>query len=242
MSRFTFEPKSHSYKLDGRRLTGVTTIIGVLDKPALVQWSANMACDYIEKAEEVTPEVIKEARTAWRRKRDKAGDIGNRIHSAIEEYVKAKINSQPVPVLELTEHEQKMFDKFLEWEKDNNVKFLLSEQKLYSEKHWFAGTVDLVVEIDGKKYVADIKTAKDIYYTNFIQMAGYHVALEELGKIKDCAGYIVVNLPKELNRKGEAKLKVEQKTNMEDFKKAFLNCVELYRFVNKEKPVYLKKK
>lgn len=242
MSKFTFEPKTHSYKLDGRPLTGVTTIIGVLDKPALVQWSANMACDYIEKAEEVTPKVIKEARTAWRRKRDKAGDIGTRIHDAIEEYVKAKIKDEPEPVLELTEHEQKMFDKFKEWEEDNDVTFLLSEQKLYSEKHWFAGTVDLVVEVDGKIYVADIKTGKDIYVGNYIQMGGYEVALEELGKIKDCAGYIVVNLPKQLKKNGEARFKEGRVHNTKDFKEAFLHCLALYRFLNKEKPAYLKKK
>lgn len=246
MTRFTFEEKTHSYKLDGKRLTGVTTIIGVLDKPALVAWSANCVADCLEehltKGETITFKEIDEARTAWAKKRDKAGDTGTRIHNAIEEYVKSKINSQPEPILELTEGELKMFEKFKEWEKENDVKFLLSEQKLYSEKYWFAGTVDLVVEIKGKKYIADIKTAKDIYTTNYIQMAGYHIALEELGKIKDLEGYIVINLPKDLKANGEAKFKEKRIYNTEDFKKAFLNCLELYKFLNKEKPSYMKKK
>lgn len=250
-SRFTFEPNTHVYKLDGKRLTGVTTIIGVLDKPALVSWSANTAVDHIEqnfptaeqiiKGEVMLADLFTEARKAWCKKRDKAGDVGTIIHNAIEDYVKAKIAGEPVPKRDLTEEQEKMFGKFLEWEQEHNVKFLLSEQKLYSEKHWYAGTVDLVVEIGGKKYIADIKTAKDIYTTNYIQMAGYHIALEELGKIQDCEGYIVINLPKQLKKNGEAKFKEKRITNTADFKEAFMACLTLYRFLNKEKPSYMKK-
>lgn len=254
MSRFNFNPSNHSYTLDGKRLTGVTTIIGVLDKPALVAWSANTAVDYIKQNSElikgqydnwtyiIQENKLEEARNAWSQKRDKAGDIGTTIHNAIEEYVKSKINNQPEPILTLLDDARKMFEKFKEWEKEHDVKFLLSEQKLYSEKHWFAGTVDLVVEIKGKKFIADIKTAKDIYTTNYIQMAGYHIALEELGKVKDLEGYIVINLPKEIKKNGKAKFKEKRIYNTADFRKAFLNCLELYKFLNKEKPAYLKKK
>lgn len=127
-----------------------------------------------------------------------------------------------------------MVEKFIEWATEENITFLLSEQKLYSEKHWFAGTVDLVFEKDGKKFIGDIKTAKDIYPTNYVQMGGYDICLEELGKLKDCAGYCVINLPKQFKRNGEAKIKVKYLYNPEDHKKAFLSALNLYRYLNKK--------
>lgn len=251
-NRFTFSEGGHVYKLDGKRLTGVTTIIGVLDKPALVGWAANQAVDYIEKnfptAEQLfkgevkMSDVLTKARTAWRLTRDAAGDVGTQVHNAIEEYAKSKINSQPEPILSLTGHSLKMFQRFKQWAEDNKVTFLLSEQKLYSEKHWFAGTMDLLIEIDGRKYIADIKTAKDIYTSNYIQMAGYHIMLEEHGKCQDLAGYIVINLPKDPKRNGNAKFKEKRIRNTAQFKQMFMHCLALYKFLNKEKPSYLKKR
>ena len=45
---FTFDEARHLYKLDGKPLTGVTTILGVLAKP-LTQWAANCAVDHLKK-------------------------------------------------------------------------------------------------------------------------------------------------------------------------------------------------
>jgi hypothetical protein len=94
-NRLNFESKGHRYYLDGKPLTGVTTIIGILDKPALIQWSANQAVDFIEDKLEsglgLTGFDLDEARKAWTRKRDKAGDIGSLCHSWIEDFVKYDI-------------------------------------------------------------------------------------------------------------------------------------------------------
>ena len=40
---FIYKDSNHSYTLDGKRLTGVTTILGVIAKPALIGWAARMA-------------------------------------------------------------------------------------------------------------------------------------------------------------------------------------------------------
>lgn len=39
---FYFEPVKHKYYLDGKLMTGTTTCLGVLAKPALIQWAANL--------------------------------------------------------------------------------------------------------------------------------------------------------------------------------------------------------
>lgn len=249
---FQFNEKTHRYTLDGKSLVGVTTVVGIIDKPQLISWASNMAVDYIDKNfptfeqmqsdTKALSNVLEDARKAWCYKRDSAGDVGTSCHNWIEQYAKSKINdTEYLPEYE-NEQVEKMVNKFIEWANENNIKFLLSEQRLYSKTHFFAGTVDLLIERDGKKYIADIKTAKDIYQQNFIQMAGYHIALEELGKVQDLAGYTVINIPKEMTRKGEAKLKVRTLYKTEQHKKAFLNCLDLYRYMNEYKPVYLKRR
>jgi len=248
-NNFTFSDEGHIYKLNGVRLTGVTSILGVIDKPALVGWSANMAIDYVEKNYMtkdangllVSKDTLKLARTAWSKNRDSAGDIGKIVHRHIENYVKSKMQNKPFPVIYENTQVKNMVEKFIEWSETENIKFLLSEQKIYSEKHWYAGTVDIVFEKDGKKYIGDIKTAKDIFSTNYLQMAGYHICFEELGKLNDLKGYCVINIPKNLNKKGEAKRKVKYVYNTDDCKESFLAALTLYRYINKAKPEWEKK-
>jgi hypothetical protein len=248
MNRLKFESKGHRYYLDGKPLTGVTTIIGILDKPALVSWSSNCAVDYIKENSDtekkgvddfwtysIKEEKLEQARKAWTIKRDTAGDIGTLVHEHCEEYAKSKIKGVKYEPVYESEQVEKMVKRFIDWAEENNVKFLLSEQKLYSEKYWFAGTVDLLIEIKGKKYIADLKTSSDIYYSHYIQMAGYHIALQEMGKVKDLEGYIVLNIQKTLKKDGAVKFKEKRITNFTDFQVAFLNCLSLYRFINKEK-------
>lgn len=250
MTKFTFE-EPHTYKLDGKRLTGVTTIIGCIAKPALIGWAANKAVDYIEdyvkksKDGELNwDDILLNARKAHVLIKEEAGDIGTRVHEVIENFVKlcikngGKENVMFPPDFIYEDDDdlvRKMFDQFLEWAYEEDITFLLSEQRVYSEKHWYAGTVDLVFEKGGKKYIGDIKTSSGIYNEAFIQMGGYHVALEELGKIKDVAGYCVINLPKQLKKDGTAKRNVKYLYNPEECKSAFLNALGLYRFINKVK-------
>ena len=96
---FRFDPIKHRYYLGEKQLTGVTTILGVLAKPALIQWAANEAVEYItEKALyfestndwKVSGDILVEARTAHVRKRDKSADIGTVAHSWISDYIGGK--------------------------------------------------------------------------------------------------------------------------------------------------------
>ena len=42
MNERTFDAKKHVHTLDGKNLTGVTTVLSVIAKPALIQWAADM--------------------------------------------------------------------------------------------------------------------------------------------------------------------------------------------------------
>ena len=111
---FSFDEATHSYLLDGRPLTGVTTVLGVIAKPALIQWSANLAAAEafktgtveglkaaIEAYDKIDTEAAREldklfpawkaARTTHNKRKTAAADIGTKAHKWIEEYVKAAI-------------------------------------------------------------------------------------------------------------------------------------------------------
>ena len=231
--KFEFNEKTHTYTLDGKRLTGVTTVLSVISKPALISWAANMAVDYIKDYFEKHPDVrdqeqidklldvLEEARKAHTRKKEKGATAGTSLHTWIEQYIKDA--SIKLPEDEITNAQVK---QFLVWEFKNKVKFLESEKVMYSEKMWLGGTCDVVAEIDGKKYVVDFKTQAKMWdKTPHLQTAAYLMMLEEMGQ-KDFHGSLILLLPK------GGKLEEHYDFDLETNKKGFMAALELYRIIN----------
>ena len=224
---FEYKEKGHKYFLDGKPMTGVTTILGVIAKPALIQWAANMAVDYaienaIDKGTQdevpyytINADTLKQARTAHAKKKTDAGKKGTDVHALCEDWIKTGA---------LPEEPNEQFANFTEWLKTENIKVLESEKRMYHPDLFIAGTCDLVFEKDGKRYVGDIKTSSGIYYEAFIQMAGYSIMLEQMGEKFD--GYCVVNLRK------DGKMEVQYRYDMETDKGAFMAALTLYRAIN----------
>ena len=73
------------------RIKGVTTDIGIIDKPALKYWAVNMCVDYLKEVLSTRPidhhdiEVGKKKHTE---KLTQAATIGSRIHEFCEAYIK----------------------------------------------------------------------------------------------------------------------------------------------------------
>lgn len=226
---FTFDEAKHLYTLDGKPLTGVTTILGVVAKPALIQWAANEAVKSVKNnVSRFAPSssmflmdeldaVLEEAKYAHRKKKESAGDFGTNVHLAIENHIKGI--EQP----QLTEQENVAFQNFLTWAKNENVTFKESELRLYSRKHWYAGTCDLVMEIGGKTWIGDIKTSSGIYPEYFWQTSAYQLAIQELGLYPEVEGHVIVNVKKDGN------VQVERSYGYERNVKAFLACLDIYR-------------
>ena|SRR3990167_9418966 len=224
--RFNKEEHIHELNVNGewKTLSGVTSVIDkVVAKPALIPWAAGEVVNYIrehcEKANEqdyiVREADLEEAKIAHRKIKEKAGTWGTRLHAAIEAFAK---DGKWCEDKEL----QASFHDFVEWFQKNKVEVRESEKHVWSREKFIGGIVDLVIQIDGKWFLADIKTAKGIYPTNFVQMGAYQLCLEEMEGLK-IEGHIVINLPK----KGGMKVKTSYAT--EENKKAFLNILELYR-------------
>ena len=106
--RLTFNEENHLYLLDGKKITGCTTILKCIAKPALIQWAANMAVDYLKERiddlygvykvdDKAFSKILEQARQAHARKRDKAGDLGTTTHLILSQWIIAEMRRTQTP-------------------------------------------------------------------------------------------------------------------------------------------------
>lgn len=243
--RLEFSPSGHRYKIFVKGVEqygtkGVTTVIGIIDKPGLLQWASNMANEtWVQGLKGQVPDEVliarlsKEAPVAWRVRRDSAGTLGTLIHEWIETYIKAKIAGTEVPDSPINPIIQNSILKFLKWERENVYKFLASEIKLYSLKHNITGTSDfLYLSKLGKTGLGDIKTSNDIYKTFFVQISGYKYMIEEEDPRVKIDEMTIVRVGKD-----EGELEVKKVEDYQSYAKAFLACVILHNILKPSKKV-----
>lgn len=160
---------SRIYDIDGEEFVSVTTVTGILDKPALKAWACRCMADEI--AQGVSPD---DAVNAYERASEHAMYIGSKVHRAIQAHIYAKRR------LRITHDHgqiQKAYEAFLDWEKSSGVKWLESEVRVCNKHQGYAGRLDAIAEIDGVKYVIDFKTANACYPEYKMQIAAYCGAL-----------------------------------------------------------------
>lgn len=182
-----FNEAKHHYTWNDAPVPGVTTILQCIAKPALIPWAAGMASDHwlntlrpflyvspLSLTAEALEKIHKEAKGAHRRKASEAADSGTNVH----EYAEAFLKGDPLPELK-TEAAKKGADAFHKWMDAHSVKILASERRLFSKEYYYAGTCDLVGEVDGILSVGDFKTSSGIYPEMRFQTAAYQHALQE---------------------------------------------------------------
>ncbi len=191
------------YKLkDGSVVPGVTTIIGQLDKPGLLDWAW---------------ELGKQGKP-WREERDRAGDIGTRVHDLILNF----LSGGQIVTTDESDVVMNCFDKFLFWwqlETKDCHPALLLEQPLISERWGFGGQPD-IFRLDNQRLI-DIKTSGGIYDSYWIQLAGYDILLREHGyKPKE---YQIVWIPK------DDRFEAPIRTGLKEGRKIFRHLLEVYK-------------
>jgi hypothetical protein len=180
---FTYEDATHEYKLNGIELPGTTTPLKLVnelswdengkmtDKSQIIQaWAIKMVTNEIlentKEDKQYTSKEIEsitlEAKKAPNKRFTGAGISGTEIHAEIEKLIKLAISSgngflDNIPHVDISEQS----NNFFKWALSNEVKFLFSEEPIYSKEWMSCGTVDFICEIDGKILVGDIKTNGD---------------------------------------------------------------------------------
>lgn len=238
------------YQLDGKPMTGVTTICGEHNKGWLVTWAAKEAyLDSRGRSSEEIDEIIKKKMWAHLQRSGSAKDKGTLAHDLVENFIKNYIEYGEYIPEEIEDEEiSNSVNRFYTWSYDNEVEFLASEVSVYSREYWFAGSFDFICIIkDGvnsKTYLGDFKTSKQIDDTYFAQGAGYVIAVEENSKDIKFDGIIIVrsilaaegNTWYEKSSNGTAKkmtnevFEVVISTDLEREKTYFLSLLNLYRY------------
>jgi ATP-dependent exoDNAse (exonuclease V) beta subunit len=110
---------------------------------------------------------------------------------------------------------------FRQWEKEHKVKFIATEQLVYSKKYNFVGTLDCIAEVDGEYCLIDFKSSNGIYWDMILQVSGYGIAHEEETKKKFDRAWIV-RFGKDDAEFTAKDFNISQKLN-----KGFLSCLYL---------------
>ena len=154
---------AHIYRLaDGKRVPGVTTIIGRFkESGGLIHWAWNLG---------------KEGKD-YREERDNAANAGTLAHSAVEAWIHQKEPSFEGSA-ELVDRAKLSYGAFLEWAGQTQLSVTHSEVSLLSENHRFGGTLDAIL-VRGTRAIGDWKTSNALYPEYLIQIAAYGKLWEE---------------------------------------------------------------
>jgi len=114
----------------------------------------------------------------------KAADEGTQVHDAIERY----LLGEKIQWLDENDHSNYSLDvwklilKFHDFWTTVKPTLIESEIHLFSDQYKYAGTCDLVVEIEGVRWLLDIKTSNSIHTSMDLQLAAYAQAWNETFK------------------------------------------------------------
>lgn len=169
-----FYPGNHSYFLDGERVPGVTTIIGVLDKPGLRKWAASSVAEYVADHRDAVehlyaagrgPMVAALKETPWQQAKDAAAR-GTNLHDYAEQIVNGEEVDVPEVLVPVVENALGFMEEFA-------IEPLLVEGCVGSREHRYAGKGDLWADSKVGRAYFDWKSGKRIYPSTALQAVGY---------------------------------------------------------------------
>src|SRR3990167_3635128 len=150
----------------------VTTVLKILDKPALRYWFGREV--YLAMVKDPTLSEG-EAMSAPYKVTSGAQERGKTIHSLIEAYKK----TGTIVDLDTIPPALRGYAKaFYTWIGDNKIEIIESEKTVVNEGYGYAGTLDLLARVNGESYLIDAKTGKDIYAESTLQLSAYQAALD----------------------------------------------------------------
>jgi len=223
------------YEIDGIWYPRVTAIVSIKAKPALYRF-------YADQASFSAAEKVKSI----------SADEGTLIHDTIEGILKG----EKVVILDSI---RPAIDGFLNFLNKNKIRPIRIEERLVSKKHRYAGTIDMLAELNGKLGVVDIKTSYAIYRDYNIQTSAYIEALKEDSGLPDMTRWILrvdqaqtcLKCPAKLRIKGggekirgadgqcdhtwgplTGEVELRELTDFENDIKAFLACKSLWEWEN----------
>lgn len=261
----TFNEVKHWYniripelKIEKAWFPSVTSVLNVMAKDALVNWSAGEVQLYAqEKLHEEfgvdgktsltvrdVENILAEAKECWR-DRSKAMSVGSLAHRHLHAEImyrsgvtkeKPEMVVKADPILAPT-FDQAMIDAAaasvkagIQFLDEHHIEPILFERVLWHPEYSFIGTPDLIGKVDGVLSIVDYKSSKAVYPSMFLQLAAYQSAFMCEFPDKVIKNRYIVNI-----KKDGSGLEYEMKdldSYAEDLD-AFLACLTLYSWNRK---------
>jgi len=113
--------------------------------------------------------------------RDEAGRRGSIVHELTERYDRGEevslLTGDGWPGYKMLEWS--MFERYVDFSTRFEPEHFMVEQNFVSSALGYAGTIDRVMELGGKRYLVDIKTSNAIYDSYWLQLAAYRLLYNE---------------------------------------------------------------
>ena len=212
-TRIKKRSKAHQrYRLqDGTIVPGVTTILGIMNKPALVKWANNLGLQGIDSSAYV----------------DETARIGTLAHEMVQEYLGGPEWDRSAYTPEQVDLAENAALSFYEWERQNIDSFntILIEKQFVSETKRYGGTVDFYGDFNGQRWLVDFKTCKQLYPEHVYQTAAYWALLIEKGYRVD--GVRILRIGRSEDEGFDDKIIAREE--IEDAYRVFEAALNLYR-------------
>jgi hypothetical protein len=177
-NRITFLDSRWYYSPNGVPVPSVTTILECYPKTAeYYAWLKRMG----EDADTV---------------RDDAGRRGSRVHDMTEKYdngLEVSLIDSDSGDINMSLYEWCMFERYVEFSTRFPHENTAIEMNVVSELLGYAGTLDRIISLNGKRILVDIKTSNAIYDSYWLQLAAYRTLLTEIGTEVDEVAILWLN-------------------------------------------------
>lgn len=182
------------YDWSGREYVAVTAALGIMEKSGLTHWAANLVARHVytlcilKENDRLTGaalmSMLKDVQTLskvpWQYK-----EVRRNLGSAAHKIAEQVSIGQDVDVEALGSDLKPYVKSLVEWFDANRPVVLASEMTVANHSHGYAGTLDMVVDLNGERLVIDFKTSKDTHKEHALQLAAYRFAEKCLFTFED---------------------------------------------------------
>ncbi len=167
-------------------------VLRVLDEVLRENVGKRLSRDWVDDLDTITIEGLATlvrgrlgTQYAWVKARTEAGNIGTRVHDAIEKWIAWRLYEQvggTMPdkaVPELEGPARVSFDRFLEWTLATDFMPIACELSVCSPTDKWGGTLDVLAYVDGEPAILDWKSGGSLYLEDYMQISGYRHGYNE---------------------------------------------------------------
>jgi hypothetical protein len=235
----------HFYSVNGSRtlFPGATTVLNVVSKVFLIQWSAKVAGLYVQK---ILLKVFKlflqgkkskkvhnyirfiellmlRCKKQHKIMKEDAGNLGSRAHKAIDDLIKGR---EPL----IADDIKPCVDGFKDWLAKTHLRLVCGDIKVASPEDGYGGSLDgVAVDINERFVVLEFKTSNQISDTFAYQGASYAIALKRMFSLPYTPDVYIFRFDKK-----KAKVEIKKVADVILSFNGFMHCLGLYKDLQRD--------